>query len=275
MSTSRERQELLEVQAALQSKEEEMRGEIAALEMAVARISRLQQNAAQPEVAVDTRPPLTAAQPKVVVDTRPPPTAAEPEDAVDILTNRLEQMVAQMHAAGAVLDRRDAQQESLSQASTEDKFASATTTASLQPPPNVARAMSSGMRSIVRDIADRESAALIEEEDDDNDVAAEEDHPVSAPQSVTNPGLRMHHSAVMQSGRAILLRQILTAYFTKHAPDSVHKVENLVARVVGGPPSALGGVGVVGGVLWDEVELFAKLEAKYGARVDLDPHYVE
>ena len=47
-------------------------------------------------------------------------------------------------------------------------------------------------------------------------------------------------------------------------------MDDLVARVVGGPPSNVGGV-VVGGVLWTETELFAKLEAKYQAPVDLDP----
>mmetsp|Transcript_7423 Transcript_7423/g.24700 ORF Transcript_7423/g.24700 Transcript_7423/m.24700 type:complete len:618 (+) Transcript_7423:26-1879(+) len=75
----------------------------------------------------------------------------------------------------------------------------------------------------------------------------------------------------MQSGRAMLLRRILADYFAEHAPDGSHKVENLVARVVGGPPTALDGVGVVGGVLWDEAELFSRLEAKYGAKVDPDP----
>jgi len=74
----------------------------------------------------------------------------------------------------------------------------------------------------------------------------------------------------MRSGRACLLRHILLAYFRAHAPECVHKVENLVARVVGGPPSEVNGI-VVGGVLWDEATLFGKLEAKYGARVDLDP----
>ena len=74
----------------------------------------------------------------------------------------------------------------------------------------------------------------------------------------------------MRSGRACLLRHILLAYFRAHAPEGVHKVENLVARVVGGPPSEVNGM-VVGGVLWDEATLFGKLEAKYGARVDLDP----
>ena len=45
------------------------------------------------------------------------------------------------------------------------------------------------------------------------------------------------------------------------------KVDNLVARVVGGPPSMVGGV-VLGGVLWAQEDvLFGKLEAKYGAAV--------
>ena len=86
--------------------------------------------------------------------------------------------------------------------------------------------------------------------------------PEPEPQISTTPEMR--------SGRACLLRHILLAYFRAHAPEGVHKVENLVARVVGGPPSEVNGM-VVGGVLWDEATLFGKLEAKYGARVDLDP----
>jgi len=78
-------------------------------------------------------------------------------------------------------------------------------------------------------------------------------------------------SKEMQSGRASLLRQILLNYFRQHAPEGLGKVEDLVARVVGGPPSSVGGV-MVGGVLWSEQELFGKLEAKYKAKVDLDPH---
>ena len=86
---------------------------------------------------------------------------------------------------------------------------------------------------------------------------------------------RLQHSAAMSGGRARLLRAILTSYFAKHAPEGVHKVESLVARVVGGPPTPVEGVGMVGGVLWSEPELFAKLEAKYGARVDMDPQSLE
>ena len=80
------------------------------------------------------------------------------------------------------------------------------------------------------------------------------------------------HSKVMQSGRAKLLRSILQTYFRRHAPEGVHKVEELVARVVGGPPTAIETGAMVGGVLWTEAELFEKLESKYGERVDLDPH---
>ena len=82
-----------------------------------------------------------------------------------------------------------------------------------------------------------------------------------------------HHTgltsdSLMQSVRADLLRKALLAFYTKQAPAEVEKVENIVARVVGGPPSSIGGM-VVGGVLWDEEELFAKLEAKYGGKVVL------
>ena len=88
---------------------------------------------------------------------------------------------------------------------------------------------------------------------------------------VTHPVAAEPTSAVMRSGRACVLRHILLSYFRKHAPGGVSRVETLVARVVGGAPSAVPGVGVVGGVFWTESELFAKLEAKYGAKVDLDP----
>ena len=63
------------------------------------------------------------------------------------------------------------------------------------------------------------------------------------------------------------LRFALAAFYGKYAPDESLKVENLVARVVGGPPSEVGGM-MVGGVLWSEEELFGKLEAKYGGKVE-------
>ena len=76
----------------------------------------------------------------------------------------------------------------------------------------------------------------------------------------------------MRTGRANLLRRILTNYFSEHVPNGVHRVEDLVARVVGGPPTSVGGGPMVGGTLWTEQELFQKLEAKYGVKVELDPH---
>ena len=76
--------------------------------------------------------------------------------------------------------------------------------------------------------------------------------------------------ANMQSERAQTLRETLTIFFQKNAPNVLaeeeHKVENLVARVVGGPPAAVGGM-VVGGVMWSENELFVKLTAKYGGEL--------
>ena len=75
--------------------------------------------------------------------------------------------------------------------------------------------------------------------------------------------------AKRESGRAKLLRSILTAYFTKHAPEGLARVEDLVARVVRG--ALLTEDGRVAG----EAELFEKLEAKYGAKVDLDPQAYE
>ena len=112
-----------------------------------------------------------------------------------------------------------------------------------------------------------------EEDDDDDDDEAEEEAAAMPP--VASAAARLEHAAAMQRGRARLLRHILLCYFQRHAPEGVHKVEALVARVVGGPPTEVEGVGVVGGALWSEAELFTKLEAKYGKRVDLDPHSIE
>mmetsp|Transcript_19823 Transcript_19823/g.29134 ORF Transcript_19823/g.29134 Transcript_19823/m.29134 type:complete len:80 (+) Transcript_19823:2-241(+) len=72
---------------------------------------------------------------------------------------------------------------------------------------------------------------------------------------------------VIASERAQLLRSALTAYYTAHAPDNLDNVEALVSRVVGGPPSLVGGM-ILGGILWTEAELFAKIEAKYGAKFE-------
>ena len=75
--------------------------------------------------------------------------------------------------------------------------------------------------------------------------------------------------AAMASTRAETLRRALATYFAKvldllaTPEERCEKVENLVARVVGGPPSCVGGM-VLGGVLWSEAELFVKLAAKYG-----------
>ena len=67
-----------------------------------------------------------------------------------------------------------------------------------------------------------------------------------------------HHPA-MRSGRARLLRSVLTHFFQKHHEEAVPQVDELVWRVVGD------------GAVWSEQELIAKLEARYGARMDLDP----
>jgi hypothetical protein len=66
--------------------------------------------------------------------------------------------------------------------------------------------------------------------------------------------------SVLQSGRAQLLRAILLNFFTKHQPSALHTVEQLCGLVVGD------------GAIWTEGELFQKLEARYGVRVDIDPH---
>lgn len=72
-------------------------------------------------------------------------------------------------------------------------------------------------------------------------------------------------ASAMITADAHRLRATLTEFYSTHAPDGIHKVEDLVARVVGGPPCEVGGV-TVGGILWTEPELFAKLEEKYGAK---------
>ena len=137
--------------------------------------------------------------------------------------------------------------------------------------------LSPGMRQIVREITERETALALDDDDDDDDEQQEAATSASRAEEPPDlpPALRLQHSAVMSGGRARLLRAILTGYFAKHAPEGMHKINDLVARVVGGPPSQVDGVGVVGGVLWDEAELFQKLEAKYGKKVDLDPQSLE
>jgi hypothetical protein len=74
--------------------------------------------------------------------------------------------------------------------------------------------------------------------------------------------------AAISSERAQRLTHTLTAYYTAHGPENLGNIPALVARVVGGPPSVVGGI-VVGGMLWTEEDLFAKMEAKYGAKVEL------
>ena len=74
----------------------------------------------------------------------------------------------------------------------------------------------------------------------------------------------------MQSGRAMMLRLVLLSYYAKVAPEKADNVESLVARVVGGPPTMVEGGTAVGGVLWTEAQLFAKLEENYGQQVSLD-----
>ena len=76
----------------------------------------------------------------------------------------------------------------------------------------------------------------------------------------------------MQSGRAQLLRAILINHFRRHQPLALSRVEDLVSRVVGGPATEVDGAGAqVTGVLWTEAELCAKLEERYGVKIDLDP----
>jgi len=66
--------------------------------------------------------------------------------------------------------------------------------------------------------------------------------------------------------RESLLRAALIEFYITYAPDEVGKVGNLVQRVIGGPPTEVGGI-TVGGILWTEEELFGKLEDKYGGKV--------
>ena len=81
--------------------------------------------------------------------------------------------------------------------------------------------------------------------------------------------MRSNQLSALHSKRAITLRLTLTQYYSKHAPEEVAKVENLVARVVGGPPTEVGGGMVLGGIMWSEEELSEKIEAKYGAKVEI------
>ena len=67
-----------------------------------------------------------------------------------------------------------------------------------------------------------------------------------------------HHPA-MRTGRARLLRSVLIHFFQKHHQEAVPQVDELVGGVVGDQ------------AVWSEQELIAKLEARYGARMDLDP----
>jgi len=69
-------------------------------------------------------------------------------------------------------------------------------------------------------------------------------------------------AAALRSGRAQLLRAILVNFFTKHQPNALHTVDKLVQLVV--VENAM-----------SESELFAQLEARYDARVDIDPHSFE
>ena len=80
--------------------------------------------------------------------------------------------------------------------------------------------------------------------------------------------LKARQRAAMESAEAQWLRTALCAFYTTHAPNNIANVEELVARVVGGPPTSVSGVSV-GGSLWTVEELCAKLEAKYGAKLVL------
>mmetsp|Transcript_45087 Transcript_45087/g.75228 ORF Transcript_45087/g.75228 Transcript_45087/m.75228 type:complete len:91 (+) Transcript_45087:131-403(+) len=71
----------------------------------------------------------------------------------------------------------------------------------------------------------------------------------------------------VDSQRTAALTRTLTAFYTAHGPENLGNVAVLVARVVGGAPSLVGG-NMVGGILWTEEELFSKIEAKYGVKVE-------
>jgi len=66
----------------------------------------------------------------------------------------------------------------------------------------------------------------------------------------------------MHTSRAESLRQSLQSHYSHYAPTETSKIETLISRVVGGPPSSVAGL-TLGGVLWTEHELFSKIEAKY------------
>ena len=80
--------------------------------------------------------------------------------------------------------------------------------------------------------------------------------------------LKVRQRAAMESAEAQVLRTALCAFYATHAPENLANVDDLVARVVGGPPTSVSGVSV-GGSLWTVDELCAKVEAKYGAKLVL------
>ena len=80
--------------------------------------------------------------------------------------------------------------------------------------------------------------------------------------------LKVRQQAAMESAEAQVLRTALCAFYATHAPENLANVDDLVARVVGGPPTSVSGVSV-GGSLWTVDELCAKVEAKYGAKLVL------
>jgi serine/threonine protein kinase len=86
--------------------------------------------------------------------------------------------------------------------------------------------------------------------------------PVETPYPALNALLKISNDNRLSS-RGEGLRRTLHDYYSRQAPDELHKVPALVDRVIGGPATTVGGL-TLGGVLWTEEELFEKVAAKYG-----------
>ena len=124
----------------------------------------------------------------------------------------------------------------------------------------------SNRQEVLREMPDDDQTAVLECMQQGMPQVDKQIEPMPQQQPHVSEAMRAEQVSAMQSMRANALRLTLTRYYTKHAPNELAKVENLVARVVGGPPTKVGGM-VLGGVMWSEEELFEKVKAKYGAEV--------
>jgi hypothetical protein len=110
---------------------------------------------------------------------------------------------------------------------------------------------------------DRDRDAMQEATEEDAQWMAEEPTHTAASLKADQAKLTLKQESAMNSPAAHEIRSQLTAYYSIHAPANLENIDALVARVVGGPPSEVGGM-MLGGVLWEKWELYAKIESKYG-----------